>query len=269
MQGNHDITGSGTSFRVFYEIEVEVGPDGGRRRISPWHDIPLLAGIDFNGDPLFHFVCEIPRGSARKFEINKARKHNPIVQDVQCTGNTAMAGEPPRQGSCSPRNYTFPSASPASPANYGALTQTWEDPEALDSHTGFGGDNDPIDVLQLSSRPCVVGEVIVVRVVGALAMVDGGETDWKLLAVDPTDATTGKWRSVDEISAERVNALREWLRDYKTTDGKGQNTFAFDGLPAGPGLALQAVMTTHRHWEALWSQRRQCNFYLPADDGGG
>ena len=111
--------------------------------------------------------------------------------------------------------------------NYGAISQTWEDPEFVSPETGFGGDNDPIDVLQVShtnnlggrcgirsyiihvcvftfvesytadcglffwgfqlnAKPCKVGEVMSVRVVGCLALVDDDETDWKLLVVDTT-----------------------------------------------------------------------------------
>jgi inorganic pyrophosphatase len=33
--------------------------------------------------------------------------------------------------------------------NYGALTQTWEAPSHISTDTGFGGDNDPIDVLEV------------------------------------------------------------------------------------------------------------------------
>lgn len=43
--------------------------------------------------------------------------------------------------------------------NYGAIAQTWEDPLILDPDTGLGGDNDPIDVLQLNAEPCRRGAV--------------------------------------------------------------------------------------------------------------
>lgn len=41
----------------------------GGHAISPWHDIPLAAGADFNG-PL-HFCCEIPKWTRRKFEVRR------------------------------------------------------------------------------------------------------------------------------------------------------------------------------------------------------
>ena len=131
-------------------------------RISPWHDIPFTLGKDDAGVPLLSFVCEIPRGTRAKFEIHKSVSHNPLLQDVHKNGTL--------------RDYVY------SPAiiNYGAISQTWEDPEIADDDTGLGGDNDPIDVLQLNEGSCERGAVQRVRVLGGLALVDGGETDWKL-----------------------------------------------------------------------------------------
>ena len=36
--------------------------------------------------------------------------------------------------------------------NYGAISQTWEDPGHNDKHTGCCGDNDPIDVCEIGSK---------------------------------------------------------------------------------------------------------------------
>ena len=36
--------------------------------------------------------------------------------------------------------------------NYGAIPQTWENPDETDTHTGEKGDNDPIDICDLGSR---------------------------------------------------------------------------------------------------------------------
>lgn len=36
--------------------------------------------------------------------------------------------------------------------NYGALPQTWENPNAVDAETGQKGDNDPIDVCEIGAK---------------------------------------------------------------------------------------------------------------------
>lgn len=63
---------------------------------------------------------------------------------------------------------------------------------------------------------------------GALALVDGGETDWKLLVVD-SNSTGETWQDVHDIPTERIDQVREWFRMYKTADGKAENTYAFNG----------------------------------------
>jgi hypothetical protein len=57
-------------FRVRYLLGGAGGAGGAR--ISPWHNIPWLAGADAHGAPLFNFICEIPKGSVRKYEIQKS-----------------------------------------------------------------------------------------------------------------------------------------------------------------------------------------------------
>ena len=44
-----------------------------------------------------------------------------------------------------------------------------------DDDTGLGGYNDPIYVHQLNERPCALGEVYAVRVLGAIALIDEDE----------------------------------------------------------------------------------------------
>ena len=46
--------------------------------------------------------------------------------------------------------------------NYGCIPRTWENPR--EEHDGFGGDNDPLDVVELSGRPLERGAVIPIKV---------------------------------------------------------------------------------------------------------
>ena len=141
-------------------------------RISPWHDIPMRLARD--GRPAYNFVCEVPRGSTAKLEISTTAPMNPLVHDTaRRTGK--------------PRYYPFPSM-----VNYGALPQTYENPVHLDALTERAGDGDPLDVCEIGARRGEVGGVYPVRIIGGLALIDGGATDWKLLAIradDPLAAT--------------------------------------------------------------------------------
>eukprot|EP00614_Pseudopedinella_elastica_P011572 CAMPEP_0172584870 /NCGR_PEP_ID=MMETSP1068-20121228/4425_1 /TAXON_ID=35684 /ORGANISM="Pseudopedinella elastica, Strain CCMP716" /LENGTH=310 /DNA_ID=CAMNT_0013379179 /DNA_START=57 /DNA_END=989 /DNA_ORIENTATION=+ len=225
--------GASTEYHYYYDGE----------HISPWHDIPFSSSTSEDGTRLLNFVCEIAKGTREKREIHKSAPYNPIIQDV-------------KKGK--PRDYLYgPSL-----CNYGAIAQTWEDPMEVAEETGQGGDNDPIDVLQVNSSPCRVGEVMGVRVLGTLALVDGGETDWKIIVADPSDPETKDWKDIGDVPKERVDELREWFRNYKTAEGKGLNEFALDEEAMGADFATKVAQDAHRAW-AKMGQEGKCEFDAP------
>eukprot|EP00461_Guttulinopsis_vulgaris_P002065 UN02066 len=87
------------------------------------------------------------------------------------------------------------------PFNYGALPQTWEDPRHIDPGMKLGGDNDPVDVVELSPAPLKHGVVYPIKVVGALALIDEGEVDWKLLGIHADSPIATKLDDVNHIDA--------------------------------------------------------------------
>jgi len=225
------------------KVSTTIGADGGRRfsyaddegnpaRISPWHDVPFAAGVDVRGVELLSFVCEIPRGTRAKMEIHKTEPYNPVLQDVHNNGSL--------------RELVY---SPAI-VNYGAIAQTWEDPKEPDQDTKVGGDNDPIDVLQLNAGSCRCGQIQRVRVLGAFALVDDGKTDWKLLVVDANAADCPTWRDIGDIPNERISDIREWYRNYKTAEGKAQNTYGLNERAVDAAHALRVAKDSHRFWAA-------------------
>lgn len=71
--------------------------------------------------------------------------------------------------------------------NYGFLPQTWSDPSQVNRILNIKGDNGPLDVVDISDRQNHRGQVTRVRILGALALMDHGELDWKILALDIND----------------------------------------------------------------------------------
>lgn len=207
-------------------------------KISPWHQIPFLAGREPGGGLLVNFICEIPRGTTSKFEVNKEIAFNPIIQDV-------------KNGSL---RYLKYNSHVGSLVNYGAIAQTWEDPDSVHPVTNAGGDNDPIDVLQLNRRPCQPGDVMPVRILGVFGLIDGGETDWKVLAVrtdDTDDPDRANWKDASDVPKARLDDIVQWFKHYKTAEGKGVNTIANDEKVMGKFYATAIVKETHLHWQKL------------------
>jgi len=124
--------------------------------MSCWHDIPLVV----NKTGVFNYVNEIPKGDLAKMECATKERWNPIKQDV-------------KKG-----KLRFFSYGPI-PFNYGFLPQTWEDPtkRSTFSDSATMGDNDPIDVVELSDMPLSCGQISSVKVLGCLGLIDEGETD--------------------------------------------------------------------------------------------
>jgi hypothetical protein len=48
------------------------------------------------------------------------------------------------------------------PFNYGLFPQTWEDPATVEG--GYGGDNDPLDIIEVGSGPLPIGTALKVKV---------------------------------------------------------------------------------------------------------
>lgn len=214
-------------------LEYKLFFTDGSKRISPWHDIPLK-GAPSN---TFNFVNEVPKGGRAKMEINKEAELNPIIQDT-------------KKGKL--RFYHTDSL-----VNYGALPQTWEDGTVDDKSTGLKGDGDPLDVLEIGEQVAAVGEVYPVKVLGALAMIDGGEADWKIIVIRASDPLASQLTDISDASVtpaaitERLVKLREWFRDYKIPDGKPANKFAFDDKYQSPVLAMDVIGNCHEHWLRL------------------
>ncbi|CAM9654133.1 unnamed protein product, partial [Sphacelaria rigidula] len=173
---------------------------------SPWHDIPIMAAM---GGGTYNFVVEIPMYQTAKMEVMKDVPFNPIMQD---------------ESKGKPRYYTY-----GVPFfNYGLIPQTWEDPHQKDSE-GHGGDNDPIDVMELGDGPLPMGTVVPIKVLGSLELIDEGETDHKIIAIRATDPNAENINNMEDLNKYKpgtTGRLVHWLKNYKTSDGKPQNSLA-------------------------------------------
>ncbi|KAJ5798966.1 inorganic pyrophosphatase [Penicillium pulvis] len=182
--------------------------------ISPWHDIPLFADREYG---ILNMVVEIPRETNAKMEITKEISLNPIKQDIIKGKPRELADVPPFRG------Y---------PCNYGAIPQTWEDPNAIDSHTGVAGDDDPLDVCEIGNHVAKCGDIKKVNPLGAFAVLDEGETDWKIVAIDVSNPLSEKMTDIGDVEKHLpgyLESLKTWYCNYKVSDGKEPNTIALDG----------------------------------------
>jgi len=213
------------------EYRVFIQKDG--HPVSPFHDIPLWFD---EKNKIANYVLEIPRGTQPKLEISKNDYMNPIKQDVK-NGKLRIVA------------YKYP-------FNYGAFPQTWENPAVVHPGTQAKGDKDPLDVVDISSHPGKTGDIRQVKILGTYAMIDEGETDWKIVVIDVTDPLANKLHDIGDIEKVMPGKLKEvfeFLRDYKIPDGKPANVFAYNSELKNRAFALQIVDENNHEWKELVS----------------
>ncbi|KAM0680818.1 Inorganic pyrophosphatase [Glugoides intestinalis] len=201
--------------------------------ISPFHDVP------FKNGELVNCVNEIPRFEHAKFEILKEETFNPIVQDIKNEKVRFVKNIFPTFG------YPF---------NYGAIPQTWEDPTVEDGECKAVGDNDPIDVVEIGAKSKRIGEVYQAKILGALALLDDDETDWKIVVIDSKDENADKLNDIEDVKAHfpgLLDFMFKWFRDYKVPDGKSRNVFALGGKFMNSSFAKNVVEKAHESWKKL------------------
>lgn len=234
---NHEGRYGTKHFKLFPTIRGSV--------VSPWHDIPLVADSD---KKLYNFIVEIPMYSTAKMEVMKGEMGNPIMQDEKNN---------------KPRFYSY-----GVPFfNYGLLPQTWEDPNFIDPETGAGGDDDPIDAIEIGAEGALgMGSVVRVKVLGSMELIDEGETDHKIIVLRETDPNFDHIHSMADLERTRPGItakLLDWLKNYKTSDGKPQNRLKSD-LPTSSTEAIRIIDEVNQFYKKLISGQtpNPKNYYI-------
>lgn len=188
-----------------------------------------------------NFVCEIPKETSAKMEVATDEENTPIKQDIK-KGKLRFY----------PYNINW---------NYGLLPQTWEDPDHKNADLdGVAGDNDPVDVVEIGEAALKMGGVYQVKPLGVYAMIDDGELDWKVIAINVDDPKASLVSDVEDVEREFPGELEKimvWFRDYKMPDGKPANSYGFDNKCMNKEFTMQVVNETHEFYNALKKGARE------------
>ena len=143
-----------------------------------WHDISKerISPEDFI------CVVEIPKGSKKKYELDKETGY--IILDRILHTST---------------NY---------PANYGFIPRT------------YGDDNDPLDVLLLCSETLEPLTLVRAYPIGAISMIDGGRNDEKIIAIPYNDPTFNSYKNIEDLPAHIFDEMRHFFKVYKHLENK-------------------------------------------------
>ncbi|MDR5867692.1 inorganic diphosphatase [Halomonas koreensis] len=182
-------------------------------------DRDLMAMDAYDADGHANAIIEIPAGTSAKWEVSK--------DDPKAVYWEYEDGEPRVV------NYL------GYPGNYGAIPGTAL-PEEL------GGDGDPLDVIVLG-QAAPRGEVVDVRVIGVLKMLDDGEQDDKLIAVLAQDSPLSHLETLEQLDREfpGVSQIIDlWFANYKGPDG-GMESLGYEGAD----VALEVLETAAENFQ--------------------
>ncbi len=137
----------------------------------------------------FNTIIEIPRGSANKYEVDKETGLIKLDRVLY-----------------SSQYYPF---------DYGFAPQT------------YWHDDDPLDVMVITTFPLVPGLLLEVRPVGVLGMIDGGESDDKVIGVPAEDPRYNHIEKLEDIGEHRLKEIENFFQTYKMLQGKDVKTTGF------------------------------------------
>ena len=99
------------------------------------------------------------------------------------------------------------------PTNYGFIPRTLSE------------DQDPLDVLVLCTEPIVPLAIVQCYPIGVMLMQDGGEMDYKIIAIPFKDPTWNIYHDISERPPHIMDEISHFFKVYKQLEGKKTTVF--------------------------------------------
>ncbi|MDP3996132.1 MAG: inorganic diphosphatase [bacterium] len=142
----------------------------------------LLHDISSGEKDKINVIIEIPKGSKNKYEIDKETG----IIALDRVAHTAQ-------------DFPF---------DYGFIPQTlWDD-------------GDAIDVVLLTTYPLLPGILVRARPVALLEMIDGGDSDDKVIAVPKDDPRFDDTRDLKDLNKHTLKEIEHFYSTYKKLQNK-------------------------------------------------
>jgi inorganic pyrophosphatase len=146
------------------------------------------------------------------------------------------------------------------PALYGFVPQTFSADRVAEycmEKTGrenIKGDGDPIDICVLTEKEITHGDILVkARPIGGFRMVDGDESDDKIIAVLYNDTVYGHFNDISDIPNLVIDRLKHYFLTYKDLPGQERNveiTHTF-GIEEAHEIIRRSMEDYHHKFDPL------------------
>jgi len=156
-----------------------------------------------NVPDVLYAVIEIPKGSRNKYEYDKDMESFALDRVLYSS-------------------VTYP-------ADYGFIPQTIYD------------DGDPMDILVLMDQPTFPGCIIESRPIGIMGMIDGGDKDYKLLAVPVEDPKYENIKDIDDVPTHLLDEIAEFFKTYKNLEGKEVEILSWENAEIAKKEAIRSI----------------------------
>lgn len=148
-------------------------------------------------------IIEINKGSKNKYEIDKI------------TGLIALD-----RAAYTAQDFPF---------DYGFVPKTlWHD-------------NDPVDVIMLTTFPLLPGVLVRARPIALMNMIDGGEGDDKVIAVPVDDPRWNDIKDLGDINKHTIKEMEHFYSTYKKLQNKVVEIKGFKGKKEAEECFLEGV----------------------------
>lgn len=148
-------------------------------------------------------IVEVPKHSKNKYEIDKE------------TGLIALD-----RAMHTAQDYPF---------DYGFVPQTlWDDGDAL-------------DVVLLTTYPLFPGILVDARPVAIMHMIDGGDSDDKVIAVPMNDPRWDDVKDLKDINKHTIKEMEHFFTTYKKIQNKIVEVSGFEGVAAAHAAVEKSI----------------------------
>ena len=156
-----------------------------------------------NFPEVINAVIEIPKGSRNKYEYDKDMEAFALDRVLY--------------------------SSVVYPADYGFIPQTIYD------------DGDPMDIMVLMEQPTFPGCIIASKPIGIMGMIDGGDKDYKILAVSVDDPRYKDINDISDIPSHLLDEIEEFFDTYKNLEGKKVEILSWENADVAKKEAIRSV----------------------------
>lgn len=146
------------------------------------------------------------------------------------------------------------------PALYGFIPQTFSGSTVAEfcmmksGKSGITGDGDPVDICILTEKNISHGDILVkARPIGGFRMIDGNESDDKIIAVMNNDAMYKGFQDVNDLPIEVINRLKHYFLTYKDLPGNPRDVEITDlyGKEDAHEIIRRSMFDYHAKFEKL------------------